>query len=119
MAAIVRRAAKVDIEIVQGETFNPVFTWKVDGTAVNLTGYTARMTIRDTYGGTSLLSCTTENSRITLGGAAGTITFSVAASDTAALTAPASGVYDLELVSGSTVRKLMYGDVTIIPEVTT
>lgn len=120
MAALVTQTGKLDLEVGQGATFNPTFTWKIDGAAVNLTGYTARMTARDTYGGTSWFSLTTENGGISLGGSAGTITLNLSASTSAALTAPAQGVYDLELVSGGgVVRRLLAGQVTVTPEVTT
>jgi hypothetical protein len=75
--------------------------------------------VKDTYGGTAWLTLTTANGGITLGGAAGTITITASATATAALTAPAVGVYDLELVTGSTVRRLAAGEVTVTPEVTT
>jgi hypothetical protein len=66
-----------------------------------------------------VLTLTTENAGITLGGAAGTITLSATATVTAALTAPFSGVYDLELVSGGgVVTRLLEGVATVSPEVT-
>ena len=66
----------------------------------------------------AILSLTTENGRIALGGGAGTITLTVSASDTAALTA-GNGVYDLEIVSsGGVVTRLIEGSYTISREVT-
>jgi tRNA threonylcarbamoyladenosine modification (KEOPS) complex Pcc1 subunit len=108
------------LTIEQGETFNPILTWKDETEAlVNLTGYTARMQIRKSVDASAfLLECTTENGRITLGGALGTIALSVSAADTAALPA---GIfrYDLELISGGgIVTKLMKGDARVIQEVT-
>ena len=55
---------------------------------------------------------------ISLGGAAGTITLTISATDTAALSAPQNGVYDLELVSGSTVTRLVQGTFLVTPEAT-
>ena len=110
-----------DLEIQQGATLSLVATWKDSGgTAINLTGYTARMNVRETYSSSSaFLTLTTENGGITLGGSAGTITLSASATTTAALTAPFSGVYDLELVSGGgVVTRLLEGVATISPEVT-
>jgi hypothetical protein len=110
-----------DLEIQQGATLSLVATWKDSGgTAINLTGYTARMNVRETYSSSSaVLTLTTENNGITLGGSAGTITLSASATTTAALTAPFSGVYDLELVSGGgVVTRLLEGVATISPEVT-
>ena len=105
----------------QGATLSLVATWRDSaGTAINLTGYTARMNVRETYSSSSaILTLTTENAGITLGGAAGTITLTATATATAALTEPFSGVYDLELVSaGGVVTRLLQGAATVSPEVT-
>ena len=113
-------AAKYDIVCDQGATFSRQLTWLDDSSsAVNLTGYTARMQVRETVESSStLLSLTTENSRIALGGTAGTITLTVTAADTAAVVA-GHYVYDLELVSGSgTVYRLVQGCFTVDAEVT-
>ena len=55
-----------------------------------------------------LLELTTENSRIALGGALGTITLSVASNITAQLL-PGQYVYDLELVSGGGQKTTLVG----------
>jgi hypothetical protein len=56
-------------------------------------------------------------SYLTLGGALGTITLTIPATITATL---ALGIlrYDLELVNGAVVTKLLKGDVTVYQEVT-
>jgi hypothetical protein len=88
-------------------------------TPQTLSGYTARMTIRDFVGGTELASLTTENSGILLDNANKAITVTISATDTAAYTWR-SGVYDLELVSSSgVVTTLMRGSVAVTQEVTT
>lgn len=113
-------AATRDILIEQGATFRYNLIWKDSaGTPVNLTGYTARMQIRRKHSDPAvLLSLTTENGAITLGGSAGTINILATATGTASLPAKDS-VYDLELVSGdATVTRLIEGAVTITPEVT-
>jgi hypothetical protein len=51
---------------------------------------------------------TTENGRIALGGAAGTITLNVAATAMETLEAK-TYVYDLELINGATVIRLLQG----------
>ena len=118
-----------NVVIGQGETFNPTLTYRDDaGALVDLTGYTARMHVRESYGATSVaLTLTTENSAITLGGAAGTIDLLATAAQMAALTVPDSPgyppskayVYDLELVSGAgLVTRLMRGKFTVTREVT-
>lgn len=108
-----------DLCIPGGATFSRVIRYKADGANVNLTGYTARMQIRPTAASaTTTLSLTTENNRITLGGTAGTITLSISATDTAAITA-GRYVYDLELVSaGGIVTRLLQGIVTVSANVT-
>jgi tRNA threonylcarbamoyladenosine modification (KEOPS) complex Pcc1 subunit len=108
-----------DLCIPQGATFSRVIRWKADGALVNLTGYSARAQIRPSASSaTTTLSLTTENSRIALGGTAGTITLSISATDSAALTA-GRYVYDLELVSaGGIVTRLLQGIVTVSANVT-
>ena len=112
-------ATTYDILIEQGATYSQVVTYKESGVAVNLTGYTARMQVRSTLeSATTVVELTTANGRIALGGAAGTITLTISATDTAALTA-GRGVYDLELVSGSgIVTRLLQGVATISRNVT-
>ena len=112
-------ARELNLVIEKGATFSKTFTWKnPDGSAINLTGYTARMQVRQSKKASStLLSLTTENSRITLGGAAGTIVLTITATDTAAISW-ATGVYDLEMITGSTVKRLLEGAVTVSEEVT-
>lgn len=113
-------AATHDILIEQGATFQLNLVWKDSlGAPINLTGYTARMQVRQKIADAApLLSFTTENGAITLGGTAGTIAIVGLATLTDALTVK-SGVYDLELVSGGgIVTRLIEGAVTISPQVT-
>lgn len=110
----------------QGATFSRVITYKdSDGALVNLTGYTARMHVRAQIEAPSpdvspLIALTTTNGRITLGGALGTVTLSISAADTAALSA-GTYYYDLEMVSGDSpvvVTRLIQGTFVVDPEVT-
>jgi hypothetical protein len=112
-------AGSFDFTIEQGATFNLVMTWKIDGVAVNLTGYTARLQARvDVSDTATVLSMTTAGGGITLGGAAGTITLDQTATQTTALTV-GSFVYDLELVSSANVViRLLQGELLISAEVT-
>ena len=86
---------------------------------VNLTGFTARMQIRETVESTTTIaSLTTENGGITLGGAAGTIALLLSATATALLTVD-SAVYDLEIVSGGgVVTTVLSGNVYLTDETT-
>ena len=112
-------ATTYDILIEQGATFSQLVTYKESGVPVSLVGYTARMQVRSTLeSATTVVELTTANGRIALGGSAGTITLTISATDTAALTA-GRGVYDLELVSGSgIVTRLLQGVCTISRNVT-
>lgn len=113
-------AGKYDFYIEQGATFNRTVVWKDSNEdPVNLTGYTARMQVRKAVTSpTTILDLTTENSKIALGGALGTITLTLAPTDTETLET-FCGVYDLELQSASGfVTRLLEGQITISREVT-
>jgi len=114
-------AGKLNLGTRRGATWSTVLTWRNEAAAlVNLTGYTAEMDVRTTNEdtGTQLLTLTTSNGRISLGGAAGTITLTISATDTALLTAQTAW-YDLLLVSGAgTVTPLFEGVFVIGPRVT-
>jgi hypothetical protein len=109
-----------DLTINQGATFELTVTWKDSaGTAINLTGYTARMQVRETYSSATSVVSLTNGAGIPLGGAAGTIAIVISATTPAGLPAPFSGVYDLELVSAAgVVTRLLQGAATVTPEVT-
>lgn len=88
-------------------------------TPKDLTGFTARMSVKDKVGGTELIRLTTENSRIIIDTATSTIELLLDEATTA-LIEWTKGVYDLELVSASgVVTALLYGAVTVTKEVTT
>lgn len=111
-------AATYDTTIEQGATWTRTITWQTGSTPspVNLTGYTARMSLK----GPSLpvFSLTTENGRITLGGSAGTVTLLISAADTAGMS-PVDYKYDLELVTGSVVFRLLEGVLSVSENITT
>jgi hypothetical protein len=112
---------RLDLIIEQGATFNRSVTYlQANGTPYDITGYSARMQIRSTYGGTLLLDLTTANGRLVIDGPAGRITISIDAVTTASLVA-GEGVYDLEVVSPAAtpvVTRLLEGAVTVTSEVT-
>jgi hypothetical protein len=111
----------LDLNCYQGANFDYTLTWQAGGTVVNLTGYTARMQVRDSYdAGTAIVSLTS-GTGITLGGTAGTIALVLSATATALLdgTPNTQFVYDLELVSGAGyVTRLVEGRFYVFPEVT-
>lgn len=107
------------ITIYKGATYSKIFTWKNPaGTAVDLTTFTARMQAREKVTSTTTFIDISTTSGITLGGTNGTITVTLTAAETAAITAT-SGVYDLELIdAASVITRLLNGTVTISEEVT-
>lgn len=110
-------AHKVNLDVDQGATFDKLWAWKLDGQPVNLTGCTAWAQSRpDVHSSTVLLSMTTENGRIILGGSAGTVKILIADEDTASLR---TGTYDLFVgfPAGNSVC-LMAGNITVTPRVT-
>jgi molybdopterin-binding protein len=86
---------------------------------VDITGYTARMQIRAKLTSTDFLDeLTTANGKIVIDDAVyKTITIEIPATETAAYTFK-TGVYSLELVNGSDVIPFIYGDITLVPEIT-
>ena len=111
-----------NIKVEQGATFSRTFTWKINANPVDLTGYLARLKVRDTARRPSavneMISLSSPDKGIVLGGAAGTITVTISASATASVLA-GKYVYDLELVSPDTsVTRLIKGTFTVLSEVT-
>ena len=104
----------------QGTTFSKSLTYKVNKFAVNLTGYSARMQVRESYtSATTIVSLTSaEGGGMTLGGVAGTITFTIPAATTSVLKS-GTYLYDLEIVSPSgEVTRLLEGKFKVTPEIT-
>lgn len=116
-----QKPGKLDLEMWQGASWDYTLTWTTGGTPVNLTNYSARMQVRDSYdAGTAVLSLTS-GAGITLGGTAGTVFLEANAVTTAAIPARPDNayIYDLELVSaGTVVTRLVEGAFTVYPEVT-
>lgn len=112
-------AGTLNFTIEQGATFNLLLTWEIDSVPVNITNWTARLQARvDVEDSEVILSLTTSNGGITLGGAAGTISLDQTATQTALLPA-GTYVYDLELISAvGAVTRLVQGELNISPEVT-
>lgn len=117
-------AGQLDIVIEQGTTFQKKLTWvdnQVPAVPIDITGYTARMQLREEVESTSfILELTDGNGRIIIGGANGEIDLLVDCADTEALGSDiTSGVYDLEVESpGGICTRLIEGRWTLSLEVT-
>lgn len=119
---------KYNMTMWQGSTFGmSVIVNNDDGTPQNLTGYSARMHIRPTYKSSSIEeSLSSANGEITIDGTKGELLLLLPAVRTSSITVDlANGkppksvyVYDLEIQNGSTVSKILWGDVTVYGEVT-
>lgn len=110
-------AATYDITIDQGSDFSRSFTYKIDGVAVNLTGYSARAVMRKKYSDTSPTA--TFVCGVTVPETQGKFTMALPNSVTAALT-PGKYVYDLELftLGDAEVIQMIRGMVVVRPEAT-
>lgn len=120
MATLDLSPGKLNFKAKKGGTFRPVLTVRdANNALMDFTSYTARMQIRATVDGATVLhELTTENGGITLGGAAGTITLRITDVDTTAF-AWDSAVYDLELIEpGGDVVSFLEGSVVFKDEVT-
>lgn len=108
----------LDLDCYQGANFDYQLTWTVAGSAVNVTGYSARMQVRQYADSTATVLSFVNGTGITLGGTAGTIALSAVATATSAIEA-GQYVYDLELVSGAGyVTRLVEGNFVVYAEVT-
>ena len=103
----------------QGSTFYQKIVYKIDDIVVDLTGYDARMHVREKYSSTDAivyLSTFGYNPSIILGDE-GTVEIMIDAVTTAGFY-PKEYVYDLEIIDGATVKRLIGGKFIVTPEVT-
>lgn len=105
--------------IDQGATWSVVITYKDStGAAINLTGYTAAMQIRQQYNSTDAdLTLTSPSNGIVITPLTGVVTVTITAAQTFTL-AEGYYVYDIELTSGTYKDRLIQGQLTVAPEVT-
>ena len=111
-------AGRYDITIEQGATFSLPISYKDStGSVVNLSsGYTSRMMINESAGGTTIKSLT-NGSGMTLAASGNNIVVDISATDTASMDFD-NAVYDLEIVSWSTVTRVLEGKVKLSREIT-
>ena len=112
-------AARHDIVIEEGATFDITFTYlDKDGVAIDVTGYSAKMDIKESVGGTVIDDLTSVGSEITVGTTGGTFQIVITAVNTAAYDFD-WGVYDLEITTSGVTVRLVEGRVEFRREVTT
>ena len=110
--------ARYNINVYQGATFNLSPVWKIGGIAVNLTGYTADMQVRQFTDTAIITEMSTSNGRIVINGSAGQINITLDASQTGALTA-GQYMYDLNVTDTSgNVYKILQGAFVVNASVT-
>lgn len=108
-----------NIRFHQGATWSFTLTLTDDnGTAIDLTGYTAKMQIRDLPGGTVFETLETGGAGIVITAATGEIALTFTAAETAALTI-SRGMYDLKITSsGAVVTYLLKGEFVVDARIT-
>lgn len=124
-------AGKYNIVIEQGSTYQVELQYKDStGTVVDLTGYSGRMQIRPSIGSTTSYLCLSsslqpDGTGLNFSGSngstpptSGSIGIYISAATSSMLTFD-TGVYDLEIASGSFVTRLLQGNVQLSKEVTT
>lgn len=109
---------KYNIVCPQGSTFQQQLIYKIDDVVVDLTGYDARMQVREKHTSkSSVLDLNVSNGGLAVD-SQGAIDITISATTTAALIAK-EYVYDIEIISsGSVVTRLLEGRFMVTPEVT-
>ena len=117
-------AGKYDISIEQGATFTLSMSYKNSAGAVQdlSSSYTARMKIRESVGGTIIASTESGDSpkntlSIALAASGNNIIVTISAANTTTFDFN-NAVYDLELVSGIAVDRVIEGRASLSKEVT-
>ena len=123
-------AGKYSFSIEQGATTSFQVIYKdANGTPVNLSGYHARMQIRETIDSSTIIcrlssSLDADGTGLNLSGSAGTLPLAsgsigvyISAASSSAFSFD-TAVYDLELVTSITVTRLLQGTIKLDKEVT-
>lgn len=107
-----------DTTMNQGDTWRRNVAWSdANENPIDLTGFQARMQLRTSADAADVvIELTTENGRINIT-LPNSIDLEIAAVDTATIPA-GSYKYDLEMVNGADVHKLLRGKIKVIAEVT-
>lgn len=118
----VKTPGRLDLVIRKGDTYRKPMVFGGAGfTPTDLTGFTARMDIRDPDTGALLVELTTSNGKILMGNTDLTVTLLLTDAETRAFTW-SRGVYDFELKDTpgtGDVTTYLEGEVCVVDEVTT
>lgn len=111
---------KLNFTCPQGSTFSRTLTYKIDDDPVDLTGYGARLQVREFHYSNDFIlgiDSISSSANIYTGGSAGTIDIYVDPETTKDFV-PGNYVYDLEIYTSSNVYRLVQGSFKVTPEVT-
>lgn len=111
---------KHDFVCPQGSTFSRTLVYKINDVPVNLTGYNARLQVREYYSSLDFLislDSVSSSVQIYTGGSGGSININIDPSVTSTFV-PGKYVYDLEIYTSSNVYRLIEGKFNVTPEVT-
>jgi hypothetical protein len=109
---------EVNFRVVQGDTFSAIVTYQnPDGTNINLTGYTARMDVRNEQSGKVLCASATSPTGIVINPGNGQLTITFTPAQTRKFTTP-NAAYQLKIISQSGVHTtILSGYFSVTPAV--
>lgn len=111
-------AGRWDLVIEQGATLERFFRWEDStGVPIDISSYTPRMKIRKTLSSATAIASSDTTITLTKPGATGVVKIAMTAADTANLSF-FRGVYDIELVNGAVVYRIVQGNVELSREAT-
>jgi hypothetical protein len=106
---------RYDFDVAQGATWFQQLAYEIDGEPVNIESWSARMKVRKSYDLPVVVSLTTENGIVI--DDVNKVNLELTAVQTAALV-PGRYLYDVELVNGPDVERVLFGVFTVSAEVT-
>ena len=112
------KPGRYNFSFVQGDTWTTAPQWKINGFYVDVSGYTAKLTVRKSpSSATSVFEFSTSNGRITVGSIDGKFTLTAVPADTASVPA-GNYVYDFDIVSsGGVSTTILSGGFQVIKQV--
>jgi len=114
-ASVPSGTPRIDLTVAQGATYVAEFTWLVDGVARSLAECSAVMAFAQRVGREPVVTVSSKDGEITLEPDAhiGVISVRVPAAKTALLRSKAPYAYDLIVLRGTEVHRVVEGKVTV------